>query len=135
MTTTHGTIAADLASVPETYLRDELADSLAGYAERVPELRELYGVLEHAAAQAPAAAEAPGVVARRADLPPAPRVAVRGLTGSARGYLASWLQAMRNDSRFIIMASAQASKAASYILGFSQRTEGIPEPEDEAVTA
>ena len=31
-------------------------------------------------------------------------------------YVGNWLQAMRNDPRFIFMASAQASKAADFIL-------------------
>jgi antirestriction protein ArdC len=50
-------------------------------------------------------------------------------------YLKSWLQAMKNDSRFIIMASAQASKAASYILSFSRKEEAAVEEEGELVTA
>jgi antirestriction protein ArdC len=50
-------------------------------------------------------------------------------------YLKSWLQAMKNDSRFIIMASAQASKAASYILSFSRKVEEAVEEEAELVTA
>lgn len=37
-------------------------------------------------------------------------------------YVKQWLEAMKNDSRFIFKASAQASKAADYILAFS-RTE------------
>lgn len=50
-------------------------------------------------------------------------------------YLGNWLQAMRNDSRFIIMASAQASKAASYILSFSRKEEEAPESEGVEVSA
>jgi antirestriction protein ArdC len=46
-------------------------------------------------------------------------------------YLANWLKAMRSDSRFIITASAQASKAATYILNFSRQPEGVPEEEGE----
>jgi antirestriction protein ArdC len=38
-------------------------------------------------------------------------------------YLASWLRGMKHDNRFIIMASAQASRAASYILSFSRKLE------------
>src|SRR5689334_18568816 len=83
---------ADLPSVPETYLQDELSESLAAYADRVPELHELLVTLDGAARTAPPAAEAPGVAARRADRAPAPRVALRGLAGSARGYLVAWLQ-------------------------------------------
>ncbi len=50
-------------------------------------------------------------------------------------YLGNWLQAMKNDSRFIIMASAQASKAASYIHSFSRQEEEVIEAEGELVTA
>jgi antirestriction protein ArdC len=46
-------------------------------------------------------------------------------------YLGSWLQGMKGDSRFIIMAASQASKAASYILGFSRKPEDVPEEEGE----
>jgi len=55
----------------EVYLKDDLAESLARHAERLPEARELLARLRSGA---------PG------------RVAVRGLTGSARAWLASWLQ-------------------------------------------
>ena len=50
-------------------------------------------------------------------------------------YLANWLQAMKNDPRFIFVASAQASKAADFILSFSRKPEEVPEPEGELVTA
>jgi antirestriction protein ArdC len=47
-------------------------------------------------------------------------------------YLANWLKAMRDDPRFIFTASAQASKAADYLLGFS-RPQAAEEVEPEAV--
>ena len=50
-------------------------------------------------------------------------------------YLGNWLQAMRNDPRFIFMASAQASKSADFILSFSRKPEDVPVPDDELVTA
>ncbi len=50
-------------------------------------------------------------------------------------YLASWLRAMKSDSRFIFQASAQASRAASYILSFSRKPEDVPEEEGELVEA
>ena len=50
-------------------------------------------------------------------------------------YLKSWLHAMKNDSRFIITASAQASKAASYILSFSNKEEEAVEAEGELISA
>ena len=50
-------------------------------------------------------------------------------------YVGTWLKAMRNDSRFIFAGSAQASKAADFILSFSRKPEEVPEPEGELVTA
>jgi antirestriction protein ArdC len=50
-------------------------------------------------------------------------------------YLGNWLQAMRNDPRFIFVASGQASKAADFILSFSRKSEDVPEPEGELVGA
>ncbi len=47
-------------------------------------------------------------------------------------YLANWLKAMRDDPRFIFTASAQASKAADYLLAFS-RPQAAEEVEPEAV--
>jgi antirestriction protein ArdC len=44
-------------------------------------------------------------------------------------YLANWLRAMKSDPRFIFTASAQASKAADYILAFSRPTSDEPETE------
>lgn len=42
-------------------------------------------------------------------------------------YLANWLAAMKNDTRFIFQASAQANKAASYLLGFSHKSDDATE--------
>jgi antirestriction protein ArdC len=50
-------------------------------------------------------------------------------------YVKSWLQAMKNDPRFIFMASAQASKATDFILSFSRKEEEAVEAESELVTA
>jgi antirestriction protein ArdC len=50
-------------------------------------------------------------------------------------YVKNWLQAMRNDPRFIFMASAQASKATDFILNFSRKPEEVPVPDDELVSA
>jgi antirestriction protein ArdC len=32
-------------------------------------------------------------------------------------YIAGWLHALKNDNRLIVMAAAQAEKAADFILG------------------
>ena len=50
-------------------------------------------------------------------------------------YLKSWLKAMKSDSRFIFIASGQASKAADYILSFSRKAEDVPEPDGELIPA
>jgi transcription-repair coupling factor (superfamily II helicase) len=76
------TRAAQPTSGDETYLRDELAERLARLAERVPEAAELL-----------AAVRAGGS-----------RIGLRGLTGSARAYLASWLQ--RATGRLVLYVTA-----------------------------
>lgn len=43
-------------------------------------------------------------------------------------YLKSWLEAMQNDPRFILTASAQASKAVDLIMSFSRTP--VQEPEE-----
>ncbi len=43
-------------------------------------------------------------------------------------YVGNWLQAMRNDPRFIFVGSAQASKSADFILSFSRKPDQSPEP-------
>ena len=48
-------------------------------------------------------------------------------------YVGNWLQAMRNDPRFIFTASAQASKAADFILSFSRKPEDVHEQAEEIV--
>jgi antirestriction protein ArdC len=42
-----------------------------------------------------------------------------------QAYLKNWLQALRNDNRYIFRASTAANKAADYVLSFSRQ----PEPE------
>ena len=55
--------------------------------------------------------------------------ASKGLSNHV-AYLGHWLKAMKNDHRFIFQASAQASRAADYLLAFSRHEEaGADEPE------
>lgn len=42
---------------------------------------------------------------------------------NTEAYLASWLQSLQHDRRFIFRASAAASKAADYVLSFSKQPE------------
>lgn len=44
-------------------------------------------------------------------------------------YLRQWIAAMREDNRFLFRATAQATKAADYILSFSRCDEPAVEPE------
>lgn len=44
-------------------------------------------------------------------------------------YLGNWLQAMQSDPRYIFRASAEASRAVNFLLGFSRQ----PEPEEALV--
>src|SRR5262245_55409924 len=64
----------------ETYIEDPLAATLLNYAERLPEAQRLLVAL---------AEDAPGRSSAGARTPK--RIGVRGLTGSARAFLASWL--------------------------------------------
>ncbi len=47
-------------------------------------------------------------------------------------YVQSWLQALENDPKHIFKASAAASKAADFLLGFIRPQEGAVEAEEEA---
>ena len=64
-------------STRDVYLKDALAESLAEHPERSPAARELLAMLRDGWGRADG---------KR------PRAAVRGLTGSARAFLVSWLQ-------------------------------------------
>jgi antirestriction protein ArdC len=50
-------------------------------------------------------------------------------------YVQSWLQALENDPKHIFKASAAASKAADYLLGFVRPKEGAAEAEEEAAVS
>lgn len=43
-------------------------------------------------------------------------------------YISGWIKQMKNDPKFIFHASAQASKAADFILSFSRTPELVEEP-------
>ncbi len=66
----------------------------------------------------------------RAEIAAAYMLAELGVPQSAdlsnhQAYLANWLQALRNDNRFIFRASTAANKAADFLLSFSRQ----PKPE------
>ena len=95
MDVTTETRRAPEAATAERYLRDDLAETLVSYAERLPEARELLGFL--AAPPRP-----PGPNER------APRLAVRGLTGSARAFLAAWVQRATERTVLYVVAHGDA---------------------------
>jgi antirestriction protein ArdC len=45
-----------------------------------------------------------------------------------QSYVANWLQALRNDNRFIFRASTAANKAADYVLSFSRQPDLVEVP-------
>lgn len=53
--------------------------------------------------------------------------------GNHAAYLASWLKAMENDTKFIFKAASQATRAADFILSFSRPSEAEVESEEELV--
>lgn len=48
-------------------------------------------------------------------------------------YIGSWLEVMREDSRAIVRAASQASKAADWLLSFVPEGEQLPETADTAI--
>ena len=42
---------------------------------------------------------------------------------NSAAYVASWLERLKDDARLIVLAAAQAQKAADFILGASEREE------------
>jgi antirestriction protein ArdC len=46
-----------------------------------------------------------------------------------QAYLASWLEAMNNDPKWIFHAAAAASKSADYLLALANKVEADPQPE------
>ncbi len=49
------------------------------------------------------------------------------LTANHQSYVKSWLQALRNDNRYIFRASTAASKATDFILSFSRQPQPVLE--------
>jgi len=101
--------------MPETYLHDPLADDLLDHAGQLPEARELLATLR-------AARAGPG----------APRLAVRGLAGSARAWLAAWLQREAGRVLLYLVPSGDTFEEArddlEYFLG-PGRLLAFPDPE------
>jgi transcription-repair coupling factor (superfamily II helicase) len=101
------------------YLHDEFAESLAGFGERSPELRELRARLRDGWGRADGAGRLP-------------RVAVRGLAGSARAWTVSWLQRELDAPLLWVVPHGEAFEAArddiEYFRGRGA-TLAFPEPD------
>jgi transcription-repair coupling factor (superfamily II helicase) len=94
----------------ETFLRDELAERIASLAGRVPEAAELLAALDAGG----------------------PRVGLRGLTGSARGCLAAWLQRRTGRTVLYVTGHGDAFEEARDDLEYFRgpgSTLALPEPD------
>jgi antirestriction protein ArdC len=58
--------------------------------------------------------------------------ATADLTANTASYLQSWINTMKEDSSAIFKVSSAASKAADFILGFSQHADTVEEAEEVA---
>jgi transcription-repair coupling factor (superfamily II helicase) len=118
----------------DVYLTDELAERLAQYADRSPEALDLLSALRDAGTH-------PQDGCDRADGPTGsargypgkrPRVAVRGLAGSSRAYLASWIQRRTERTLLYVVQHGEAFEAArddmEYFRGRGA-TFAFPEPD------
>src|SRR5439155_21152779 len=85
-TARRATAAAPAPAADDAWLHDELAAFLCTQAERLPEARELLAHVQ----------QPPMRGTTRAA-----RIAVRGLTGSSRGWLAAWLP--RTTGRTVVV--------------------------------
>ena len=103
----------------ETFLRDELAEFVCAQAARLPEARELLAWMEHATRETRAGK-------------PSMRVAIRGLTGSARGWLAAWLQRTTGRTVLLLVPGGDAFEETrddlEYFRGAGS-TLALPEPD------
>lgn len=103
----------------DVYLENELAVALAGYADRCPEALDLLGTLRDGWDRSDAAGLRP-------------RVAVRGLTGSARAYLVSWLQRRTERTVLYVVPHGEEFEAARDDIEFFRgrgATMAFPEPD------
>src|SRR5258706_5711318 len=104
-------------SAPDVYLKDELSESLASHPGRSPAARELLAMLRDGWGRSDG---------KR------PRAAVRGLTGSARAYIVSWLQRELGRTLVYVVPRGEPWEAArddvEYFRGRAA-TFAFPEPD------
>ena len=103
----------------DVYLKDALAESLADQPGRSPAARELLAMLRDGWGRADG---------KR------PRAAVRGLTGSARAYLVSWLQRELDRPLLYVTRHGEAwEMARDDVEYFRGRAATLPFPEPDAL--
>jgi len=106
-------------STRDVYLKDALAESLAEHPERSPAARELLAMLRDGWGRADG---------KR------PRAAVRGLTGSARAFLVSWLQRELDRPLLYVVRHGEAwEMARDDVEYFRGRAATLPFPEPDAL--
>ena len=112
--------SSGVPAAPEVYLEDELARSLAGDVERMPEVRELLAFVR-------------GEWGRNDGAELARRAAVRGLTGSARALITAWLQRATGRTLLYLVAHGEGFEEARDDLeyfGGAGRLLAFPEPDN-----
>jgi transcription-repair coupling factor (superfamily II helicase) len=103
----------------DVFLKDELAEKLARHADRSPEALDLLGTLRDGWDRADAAGRWP-------------RVAVKGLTGSSRAYMAAWLHRQLGKPVLYVVPHGEAYEAARDDLEYFRgrgHTFAFPEPD------
>src|SRR5437764_2595401 len=109
----------------DVFLKDALAESLFAHPGRSPAARELLAMLGSGWNRVEAG---DGRAAKR------PRAAVRGLTGSSRAFLVSWLQRELDRPLLYILRHGEAWEAArDDVEYFSGRAATLPFPEPDAL--
>ena len=107
-------------SARDVFLRDALAGSLWAQAAKSPQARELLGMLRDGWG--------------RDDSGRFPRAAVRGLTGSARAFLVSWLQHELGGPLVYVVKHGEAWESArDDVEYFAGRGAMLPFPEPDAL--
>src|SRR5262245_22870224 len=84
-----------MGAMPETSLRDSLAESLLASGDRLPDAREMFEALGGTGSPTGG-----------------PRVAVRGLTGSSRAFLTAWLRRATSRTVLYLVSSGDAFEEA-----------------------
>ena len=110
-----------MVSKRAVFMRDALAESLWAQAARSPQAREILGMLRDGWGRTAAAGRYP-------------RAAVRGLTGSARGFLVAWLQHELEVPIVYVVKHGEAWESArDDVEYFAGRGATLPFPEPDAL--